>query len=354
MPRRSDLKLIWLLSAAVVTALPFPATASTENTVEISNKSSNTKITGLQWDTERPEIQVSGTDDLQQAIAVVKGRFEHSSWKLILPNGKEIQTSEDGKFQIRLQIHGKESAIILTAMGPAGAKETEKLTVFYSNFEKKSASSESPAPPPKSKDYLVTAGLGPTWISYQQTRVSDLSETLLSAKAALVFYGQFFGISSRWEFATSAFGTVWTVNATPPALGIEFLGINLRAGYSFTAPEAPLKFQLTGGAYYTTMISPSGQLGIQNLVAPQLMPLVRYTMSPKTAVSAYVKYSPIMANLGSFSFSNRELAIGGALTYILPNYHPLSLAIDVASFHFAQPLVTIDSTSTSLGLGYGF
>lgn len=197
----------------------------------------------------------------------------------------------------------------------------------------------------------LTGSLGFSKISYTQSRISDYSSWVVTLKG--MFQRQL--PRPNWDFAVGGYFTLLPLKTNIPGIMAQFLGLNLRIGYSVPGIIEPWKLNLMGGWYYTTMIVTNNYMGFHNLAGPQLFPVLRRSFG-KSSAFGYFKYSPVTNGL-SLSFlpiSNREIAFGGGWSTSLPNRNSFSLMLDVANLSMTIKSWKITSSSVSLSAGYGF
>jgi hypothetical protein len=136
----------------------------------------------------------------------------------------------------------------------------------------------------------------------------------------------------------------------------RFYGANARAGWQLPFSPGGLAFTLSAGWYFWGMLVPGSAFGVSFLSGPQLFLLARGNLKDGRVYSIYLKFAPISAGFTP-SFSNRELAAGGAYPLSKAGAaHPLSLTLDFAdaAFTSADGLNSLRLTSASLGVQMGF
>jgi hypothetical protein len=96
--------------------------------------------------------------------------------------------------------------------------------------------------------------------------------------------------------------------------------------------------------------------GFQNLMGPQLFPVVRYQLKNGNSISTYFKYSPVSS--GGISLNNlsgsREIAAGLTFSQRLKNQHYLPISFDYSDLKSVIEDVPVAVNSVNFSVGYTF
>lgn len=319
-----------------------------EGTLVRSEKRSE-RIEALRWNAEKFPVKYVPKGEDVQPVITIEGELNRAGWYVVSDSDILEKGTGEHSFTFDIPLIGKITPVEVVAIGPNGEVELERIVIRF-EASKESRKIVAAAPP---KRQFVTASLGPTVISYKETRVPDFSMYALTAKfsyTALI-------LPPKWDFAANTFFTLLPLSSNIPDVTVRFLGINFRFGYVLQSIPQPWSVSLLAGYYYvTTFVSPPS-LGFVNLAGPQFFPVVRRKFRNGDAAYAYLKFSPLTngVSLELLNLSNRELAIGGGWSTPLANGHPFSLALDVSTFSFDVPKRSklIEYSTFSLSAGYG-
>jgi hypothetical protein len=319
------------------------------------------KISRLEW-TSKPRVIIpkNSNSKTPQYAAILAGRYLRPMWTLSV-NNQIIHPDAKGKFVYQTPATDEDLTIPIIAIGPLGEIEKDKITIYFSKWKAQRASQ----PPPTKKRFFLTPGLSVTQITHLESNVSQYSSLALTGKIS----ANYLIFPPRWDLGITTFATL--MQFTKPSgvyfsdrdetvdVGIRYFGLNVRLGYVFPSVPEPWKLALYGGYYYTTMIVTPKVMGFENLGGPQLYPSIRRSFKKGNAVAAYAKYSPVSSNFALLNFSNREIAAGGAYIHPRKNGHSISISVDYSNIHFFlvdadDNPVTVNTTTLSLGVGYGF
>lgn len=157
-----------------------------------------------------------------------------------------------------------------------------------------------------------TAGLGASYLSYQETRVADL--TLISAQARLGYSRQW---ARRWDFAAQATSTLFHFyKSSHKDKSIHLITANVRTGYLLPFVKYPNQLSLMGGFAYQRLFVSNHAFGFKNLLYPQIYPTFSRFFSNRGLGYAYLRYVPLSK---SFKINFREREIGMGSGYQFPS-----------------------------------
>ncbi|MEW6056312.1 MAG: hypothetical protein AB1540_06830 [Bdellovibrionota bacterium] len=292
-----------------------------------------------------------------QEFIVLEGTYPKPDWGLIWKS-RRVPLESDGHFKLAVPVTDRAVNVELVAVGPRGEVEAEMIRLYVpkkalAKTEGKSQSASDRKKVPRKK-ITLSPGLGYSIISYRETDKPNYSETALTAK--ITYSNVLF--KPNWTYGISGYFTALPVTVTDNTQA-RFLGLNLRVGYSLPGIREPWRITLFGGWYYTTMFVSPQDFGFRNMAGPQLYPVFRRSLNNGNSIVAYFKYSPVSDQSSILSFSNHELAGGGAYVIMLNNGHPLSLTLDIAKMHMvikdrvADSESIVDTHSISIGASYG-
>ncbi len=301
----------------------------------------NEKITELKWEGDEAKVRIEAHGEEQRFYVTLAGHYEREEWTLLGNN----QRIKQGNFTLETPISKKALAVEFVAIGPMGEIEKEMVPLLFSDWEEKKVEAQK-APP---KRLFFSPGLGVTSLKHKETGTSDYKTIALTAKASV----NYLLFPPRWDFGGVIFMTVFQINRSEP-VDVRYLGINARLGYLLPNVKEPWRAGIYGGMYYTTMFVSPSLFGFKNMAGPQRFPAVRRALKDGSALSGYLKISPVTNNFSLLTLSNREMAAGAAYTYPMPKGHTLSGSFDIAQISMVLKGITVSTTSITLGAGYGF
>ncbi len=309
-------------------------------------------ISELKWKTETPPVKIEPFTDRFRVSVSLEGQYTRKDWNLVW-NNKKILLNRGGSgqssFRFDVSLTNKSGVLVLTAVGPLGEVEKEKILISIENWEVlRQGSSEKPT-----QRYSFTPGLSLSYISYQEVRtdVPSIDYSAISLTAKINYLHSLF--SQRWDIGGSVFFTLLPISQTPKTTE-RFLGVNLRVGCVLPKIEEPWRFSILVGWYYVTTFVTSNAFGFKNMMGPQLFPTLRKQLKNGDMALGYIKFSPVSTQLSLLNLANHELAVGVSYLHPLQNLHPLSFSMDLSNFKLEILGVKISSTTVSVGAGYGF
>jgi hypothetical protein len=307
----------------------------------------NTGFTLMETSEEDPSLPL-------QAVVQLQGKLASHNVSLLL-NDRIVQIDRHGSFREKVIIKEEESIIHFAAIDLKGGIQHEEIMVHVDNWRaySKKRREVTLAAAFKKAPVQLSFGIAYSLIQFDDSRGPNFQQSALTAKFS---YGKATP-SQRWDLGISTFLTLVPLHSST-IYSARFLGINGRIGYALPWIRDPWRLTLMTGVYYTTMLpsesDASSEFGYQSMVGPQVYPVVRRKFQNGTSLSAYFKYSPIKAPDSVISFLGRELAIGGAFSFLVGKDHTLSTTLDLSSYGFEIEGVTIRSNSASVGIGFGF
>ncbi len=275
------------------------------------------------------EITIENKIDGENVVsyARVKGVYPVSYSSLISSTQRATQT-EDGKFELPIQITGASTVFDLTMIDPYGNAQKDRYQIDipgwakYTNdlqSQRKNELGGNPNP------FSISLGLSNIFYSetsnIDSTVVGDYTSTVVTAKANYVKPSPF----PRWNIGFGTFLTVIPLQESSSA-SARFWGVNARIGYSLI-PNSPVwKAGIYGGVYYTTMFVKNDQFGFSGMTGPQIFPVVKKILGAGRSISVYLKYAALVSNASVISFGSREIATGGEFIFLYNRGHSQGLA----------------------------
>lgn len=366
----------WALSVTNASAAP-----QLDWEAQLHPEDLNQLLNGLQLDIRPRPVRAQQNPDKRKSstLAVaISGEYERQNWSLAVIGRN---TSTGGRklkkeFKTEIQLTGPITLIDIIAVGPKGQAENMSLRVLFPDYEKaldvlknpaliptsKPASqvpsqpTESPSTPAPtvSRRSLFTFGTGITFYDYKDSRTDDTASSAITAKASMLYVLK----PKLVDLALNSYITVLPISTVGPN-ELRFLGFNARVGYNFQKIPTPWRLAVMGGFYYTTTLrSSSDGFGFTHMMGPQIYPVVSRSFKNQTSAYGYFKYSPVSGGGFSLNSSSSEVALGGGYSFWAPFPGGLkrliTATLDIARLSLLIEDVSIQSTSTTIGLSYGF
>ncbi len=320
--------------------------------VVVSAAKQATKVAGLKiLPAEENDLKIERSGDDLTVTAVLRGVYEKPAWSLLALQKHLNVTGK--KFELSVPLKGQNTDFKFDAIGPKGEIEDEILTIRVEEWEqriKKFKASSS-----KRLSFSTMAGL--TFQTFEQTTkrtritVNGFAATVKISLNYIIFPPHF-------ELGTNFFMNVLPLSSTNSEIkDLRVLGANVRVGYVLPFISEPWKVGLHVGLGYTTTLT-ARKIGIRGLIWPQIYPTLRRTFKGGHSANMYFKYSSLGDGSGLaaiFSLDQRELAIGGGWSKLLPNNHPILVGFDYSSI-VVKPVSTskLAASSWTLSGGYGW
>lgn len=320
-------------------------------TIAPAEPKSGTGIQGLQI--SREPIQPEPGQQNYQIIAKiqVKGTYLREDWHLLV-NNNEVTTGKDGTFRVALAFAGPATQLLFSAVGPRGQIEKQSFALSFPGFAFWAADLKDPL----KKRHSFSATLGATLLGYEETDSDPLNQIAMTGKMAYTYLL----FPPRWDFGASAYMNLATVSTNQPGKTARFLGLNARIGYVVPGVQEPWRLSLMSGVYWVSMFVTGNEFGFNNLMGPQVFPVLRKMMPSGDSIVGYGKFSPVGSGLSFLNLGNREIAFGASYIHRLSGFHALSVGLDFSDLRLSIPnedqsaIVDIASRSISLGVGYAW
>ncbi len=302
------------------------------------------RIKGLRWLNDSPKVESRPFGEEIKYFAILEGKFSNPTANLVIRNWP-VRMSKNGEFRVELPLTAKLTEFDALLIEQTGDLTREKLAVFFPGWSKFTA--QKATEPPKSN--FFSAGVGTSFITYQDQRSPDVSEIALTGK---VSYSRLL-FPPTIDMGLSSYFTLVSLHSST-GQSLRFIGVNGRMGYVVPQVKEPWRLSLMGGLYFTTMVVQQTGLGFTNLIGPQFFPVARRKLKSGDSVVAYFKFSPVANGGFTITFSNHEIAGGGSYVHPFKNGKSLAATLDVASLDVVIEGVAIHTRSLSIGAAYGF
>jgi len=291
---------------------------------------------------DKPQFPVHATSDKCSYEVTILGKLDWKDRALAVDHKVVKVDPISMRFEYKVTLRSKATQMIFTEVGPAGTYKNEFLIVAFPDWD-----CSIPLQTPKRHRVLASAGV--TSIQFQQTQINPYSAFAVTLKASYS-YSLFY---PRVDLGVNSYFTAFTFAASDPTTQARFLGINAKIGYNFVISD-PWRFSVQTGIYYTTMFVTNNNFGFQNLMGPQLYPVVSRRFG-NSSLLAYFKFSPVGSGFGITSLANNEIAGGLNFSHPIRNSGmSYSVGVDMSqlSLNFQSIQVLVNTASLSAGLSF--
>ena len=325
--------LFGLLPALLLDSAAFAADAT------LIQPDVNHRIQNLDFESEDLSLSFVSENGSPVLKTEIRGKFTRLYWTLIWQH-VPLDLEKDGSFSVAIVLTGRATTFELVGVGPRGEIAEENITVEVKDW---------PGLESKAKEKLIrqvrfSPSAGYSLISYQQTAVPQFSESAITLKASGLY-----AFSETWEAGANVFFNALPFGSSAPRT-IQFLGVNLRAGYVLPQIHSPWRLSLMAGYYYTTTFAQG--FGYQNVAGLEIYPALQRVLSRGDSLVAYLKYAPVSSGIGLLNLSNHEL--GGGVSWIRPFgiQKPVSVSFDYANISLDLGATSVNSSSYAVSGGY--
>ena len=269
-------------------AAPVPPEQAIQKTVWVANlmrrKDSTSRITDLKMaDSKLPVYLVPKDRDLRPTISV-NGTFTREGWTL-LAQGSAVEIDKEKKtFEIPMHLRGRINECTITAIGPAGEKQSETFYIYAPEAMEFNVISPW--------DHILVS-VAPIYLIYQQSGYGEYQS--IAAQVSLRYTTpdkkKIEKFTDRFGYHANLAATVFTFASSPVERGPQLL--ELKGDLTYQLDQDPAhKWQTTllGGVSYLTMFSNGSSFGFSNLVSPDIGVRARKTLSPTTAYFGEAHY----------------------------------------------------------------
>lgn len=279
----------------------------------------------------------------------VKLKGKLSGQAQLLYKEQPLDLSPEGFFEKEILLDSNPVTVSLKHINIKGNVQTEKVTIVVPQG---GAPPEAFLAPSVPSQFDFAAGLGVTYSVFHQLGVPVISQVSQMLKA-----GANYRLQDRWSFGANVFYTPFQYTSQPKGFSLDFLGGNVRAGYTVTQPKSRWVFTPYLGWYYNTSFSHPVGFGYQDLQGPQIFPTLTRLFENNQKASIYLKYSPILSNLSFLNADNGEFAFGGSYSFPVGKGNSIAITLDLAYLQvlFPNQVGILDMTRvTSCSLGGTF
>jgi hypothetical protein len=194
------------------------------------------------------------------------------------------------------------------------------------------------------KRFFLSAGLGVTHYSYQETLPNlDLTQISLTGKVNLGVRL----IPKALDLAFNFFGNIVSLKNSPTEFSdgtkippARFYGLNGRIGYRLPFDMGANELFFLTGWYFWGMRVPgldeTSTYGIKSLNGPQLFFMFVNSQADKAGFWIYSKFALIADQFSLLGLSNRELAVGGGVELSARAKKPFAITLDIAHAQFSN------------------
>ena len=252
--------------------------------------------------------------------------------------------NDDGTFNARLEYAGEEKSFIITVndlnnktfrmqykISPATPKQNQKLLGR------------------KSFRWRYSAGAGLTLISYRQQDTNTFDQKVITVKAGAIYRA----IPEKLDLGLNAFFNLIPLTSnSPDGNKIQYLGVNVRAGYHLIDAPSSIRVILNGGLYFNNSY---GNVGFANMYGPQISPEFTYVFNNGNSLFWYGKYAHSLSGSKGISLKdNREVAIGTHYSFPISTSNRLSIGFDFSQLSLSLVDVWASTNTYSLSAGISF
>ncbi len=275
----------------------------------------------------------------------LSGRFKEKIVSATV-NGRTLAFNEAGFFIVRLEFTGEEKSFILTV--------TDSKNKVYRMQYKTSLTTPKVMQTVaglKPFRWRFSAGAGFTIISYRQF---DTVSTVFEQKVVTVKGGVIYkAVPDKLDLGFSAFFNLLPLTSTSlDGYKIQYLGLNLRAGYHVVDAPSSLRFTINGGVYFNNSY---GTVGFTNMFGPQISPEFIYVFENGNSLFWYGKYAYSLSGSKGISLKdNREVAAGVHYSFPISPSNRLSIGIDVSQLSLSLSDAWASTNTYSLSGGISF
>lgn len=276
--------------------------------------------------------------------ANLTGRFKQKVLNATI-NGRNLPVSEDGSFVVRLEFTGEEKSFILSVYD-------ENSKVHRMQYKISQATPTGVVPAMKIQKpfrWRFSAGAGFTIISYRQYSDIVFNQNVVTVKLGVIYRA----IPQVLDFGLNSFYNLLALSSTSSDnYKIQYMGINVRAGYHVIKSPNTLRFIINGGMYFNNSY---GEVGFSDMYGPQISPEFTYVFDNGNSLFWYLKYAHSLSDSAGISLkNNREVAGGVHYSFPVSEQNRVSVGIDVSQLSLSIENKWASSNTYSLSSGISF
>lgn len=292
----------------------------------------------ISWDREIYFVENTALTN----YANITGKFKQKVVNATV-NGRLLPVSDSGNFNVRLEFMGEEKSFILSVTDATGKVYRMQYKIAQAIPREMQTVGKLPF------RWRFSGGFGYTLISYRQQDVDTFQQNVVTVKGSATYRA----IPEVLDLNASAFFNLLALTSTSSEGNkIQYLGVNLRAGYHVIEAPSNLRFNIFGGFYYNTSY---GQVGFADMYGPQIAPEFTYVLSNGHAIFFYGKYAYSLSGNSGFSLKdNREVAFGAHYSFPVFTQNRVSVGIDISqlSLSLSDAWATTNTYSLSGGISF--
>ena len=271
----------------------------------------------------------------------LQGHFTKKTLQVTL-NSKALPVKEDGSFDVHFGVPATTKTFVITAID-------EDNKIYRSEFKIVPIDEAVDTNQMGVSLWRYSAGGGLTLLSYRQKNVTPFSQDAFTVKGGATYRA----IPGKLDLGLSAFFNLIPFGSQSPLnYNLQYLGVNLRAGYILLGAPSSIRVTLNAGLYFNTSFS---AIGFLNMYGPQLYPEVVYVFENGNSLLLYGKYSPAVSQSQAISLNdNREVAIGLHYSFPVTVRNRVSVGFDISqlSLSTATDWATTNTYSLSSGISF--
>lgn len=263
-------------------------------------------------------------------------------------NGRKLIVTDDGSFLLRLEFSGEEKSFIISATNLEGKVFRMQYKVSLADPAAMQTVNRE-AVRIKPFRWRFSGGAGYTIISYRQENVIPYEQKVITVKAGAIYRA----IPEKLDLGVNGFYNIvpLTSNSTE-GYQIQYLGVNVRAGYHLVKAPSTLRVIFNFGMYIN---SSYGNVGFADMYGPQISPEFIYVFDNGNSLFSYFKYAHSLSGSQGISLkNNREVATGLHYSFPVSESNRMSVGIDLSqlSLSLAEAWASTNTYSLSAGISF--
>lgn len=291
----------------------------------------------LKWSRNVYLVQNNGTKN----YVAIHGKFREPVKQALL-NEKPFPTEEDGSFHLKIVVTQEKKLRfnIFATSATTGREHRMQYTI---------ASVNEKAVEIQPSRWRFSAGTGMSLISFRQRNVTPFNEWAMTIKGGATYRL----VPDLWDIGLATFFNVIALSSdSPRGYKIQYLGVNLKAGYHLIDAPSHLRLTLSGGFYLNTSVS---TVGFADMVGPQISPEVTYLFQNGHSLFWYGKFAySFIGTHSSFFKDNREVATGIHYSFPVSLTNRLSIGVDLSQLSLSSAVDWASTNTYSLSGGLSF
>ncbi len=290
----------------------------------LRQKDQSAMIKNLSFNAAELVVSMASHSNAIKPYVEIDGIYKRPGWQLsfgemeLVPPISPMGRKPDPKFTIFAYLNGPTSEIRLTAIGPNGETETERVFVYAPHAQVFKIQS------PWNR---LSLSLGIAQYNYSQTGTGSFASVMGFFSAQ---YDSPRTWGGRWGWQARAGMTALTLKASPFKNDPQVLEAKADLLYSKDPEGDPAKLdQFIIGMSYMTMFENGSIFGIRNLIAPEIGYIHLIPQTARSAYSLEARYVAIDTNL-----VNHGVNIDFFYNWILDNGHRSRLGLGISEVDY--------------------